>query len=251
MYKRIIALAAAVLMLIGSTQIPQASNGEEVKNDTTASVISESSTDDSGIKEIPEPADQPARGIYREVRLPDSRIAESSESSKGVEVDEYKGVLSTVSTDIWAGSSEGGSEEDGAESSGPDSAPADGAEPEPEGYSEDAAADSGEAEVVPEEPVAEEPSMEYLGTYTISFYCPAECCCGQWAWGATASGVMPTAWYTVASDLPFGTILYIDGLGTFEVQDRGVSGAWIDVFVSDHSEAVNNGLQYRDVYIVR
>jgi 3D (Asp-Asp-Asp) domain-containing protein len=105
-------------------------------------------------------------------------------------------------------------------------------------------------EPVPEEP-APEPSMEYLGTYTISFYCPAECCCGQWAWGATASGVMPTAWYTVASDLPFGTILYIDGLGTFEVQDRGVSGAWIDVFVSDHSEAVNNGLQYRDVYIVR
>ena len=68
MYKRIIALAAAVLMLIGSTQIPQASNGEPVRqeeqHDRTASIISESSTDDPGIKEIPEPADQPARGTY-------------------------------------------------------------------------------------------------------------------------------------------------------------------------------------------
>lgn len=255
MIKRLIALAAAVLMLIGSTHIPQASNGEEVKNDTTASVISESSTDYSGIKEIPEPADQPARGIYREVRLLDNRIAEPAESSKGVEVDEYKGVLSTVSTDIWAGSSEGGSEEDGAEPSGPDSAPADGAEPEPEGYSEDAAADSGEAEVVPEpapEPVVEEPQMEYLGDWTISFYCNCEICTGQWAGGPTASGAMPTPWYTVATgDLPFGTILYIDGLGTFEVQDRGTGYGWLDVFVGSHDVALANGLQTRSVYIVR
>jgi 3D (Asp-Asp-Asp) domain-containing protein len=61
---------------------------------------------------------------------------------------------------------------------------------------------------------------------------------------------MPAPWYTVASDLPFGTILYIDGLGTFEVQDRGVGGAWIDVFVGSHEEALANGLQTRAVYIV-
>lgn len=95
-------------------------------------------------------------------------------------------------------------------------------------------------------------AMEYLGDWTISFYCPCEICCGSWAYGATASGVMPTAWHTVATDgLEFGTILYVDGLGTFEVQDRGTEYGWLDVFVSDHGEALANGLQTRAVYIVR
>ena len=106
------------------------------------------------------------------------------------------------------------------------------------------------SEPVAEEPVVEEPSMEYLGDWTITFYCPAECCCGQWAWGATASGVMPTAWHTVAADLPFGTQLYVDGLGYFVVEDRGVSGAWLDVFVNTHDEALANGMQCRSVYLV-
>ena len=117
-----------------------------------------------------------------------------------------------------------------------------------------------EPEPIVEEPVAEEPAveeptepqMEHLGTWTISFYCPAECCCGQWAYGPTASGVMPTAWHTVAtSGLEFGTQLYVDGLGYFVVEDRGTEYGWLDCFVNDHSEAVALGLQYRDVYIVR
>lgn len=137
---------------------------------------------------------------------------------------------------------------------------------EPEGNIEDTETDQADIaeEVVPEpveepepepEPVSEvaaEPQMEYLGDWTISFYCNCSQCCGQWAGGATASGVMPTPWYTVATGgLDFGTILYIDGLGYFEVQDRGTDYGWADVFVSDHGEALANGLQTRAVYIVR
>lgn len=101
-------------------------------------------------------------------------------------------------------------------------------------------------------PAADETSPEYLGDWTISFYCNCPECCGSWSGGPTASGAMPTPWYTVATGgLDFGTILYIDGLGYFEVQDRGTDYGWADVFVSDHGEALANGLQTRAVYIVR
>ena len=93
-------------------------------------------------------------------------------------------------------------------------------------------------------------NLTYLGNYQITFYCPCSICCGQWATGCTASGVLATAWHTVACDLPFGTVLEIEGLGQFVVEDRGVSGNWIDVFVDDHQTALNLGLQYRDVYVV-
>jgi hypothetical protein len=43
----------------------------------------------------------------------------------------------------------------------------------------------------------------------------------------------------------------VDGLGTFEVQDRGTDYGWLDVYVSSHDEAVANGLQNRAVYVVR
>ena len=120
-----------------------------------------------------------------------------------------------------------------------------------------------EAEESGDEGVAEEPQqgyteaetehvMEYLGDWTISFYCPCYECCGEWAGGPTASGAMPSAWLTAATaDLPFGTILYVDGLGEFEVQDRGTDYGWLDIYVSSHDEALANGLQTRAVYIVR
>ena len=98
----------------------------------------------------------------------------------------------------------------------------------------------------------EDPDQEpvYLGEYMITFYCPCEICCGEWATGCTASGVLATPNHTIACDLPFGTVVEIEGLGTYVVEDRGVSGAQIDVFVTDHQEALNLGVQYRDVYIL-
>ena len=94
--------------------------------------------------------------------------------------------------------------------------------------------------------------MEYLGEWTISFYCPCYECCGEWAGGPTASGAMPQTWYTCATGgLDFGTVLYVDGIGYLEVQDRGTEYGWLDVFVSDHGEALTNGLKTRAVYIVR
>lgn len=83
--------------------------------------------------------------------------------------------------------------------------------------------------------------LEYYGECRITFYCPCSSCCGQWANSPTASGVMPTANHTVASDLPFGTKLEIDNQ-EYVVEDRGVSGMQIDIYVDSHSEALERGL---------
>lgn len=87
------------------------------------------------------------------------------------------------------------------------------------------------------------------GTCTISAYCPCSRCCGEWAGGPTASGVMPRAGRTAAADLPFGTRLLIDG-HEYVVEDRGVSGMWIDIYVDSHEEALQLGLREAEVYII-
>ena len=112
--------------------------------------------------------------------------------------------------------------------------------PEPSGESDESAGGT------------EDPVLTPLGVFTITFYCPGPCCCGEWATGCTASGVLATEWHTIATGerFPFGTRLYIDGLGYFTVEDRGVDDNTIDVFVNSHDEALNYGLQYMDVYLV-
>lgn len=106
-----------------------------------------------------------------------------------------------------------------------------------------------------EEPVSEpEPEKEsnggsYLGTWVATGYCNCEICCGSWANGVTASGAYPTAGYTVASDLPFGTVLSIND-NTYVVEDRGVGGEWVDIYFDSHEEALAFGMQYVEVYLV-
>lgn len=93
-------------------------------------------------------------------------------------------------------------------------------------------------------------TVEYYGECRITYYCPCERCCGEWAGGPTASGAMPQADHTVAADLPFGTRLIIDNV-EYVVEDRGVSGMAVDIFVESHEEALEMGLEYEDVYIWR
>ena len=87
------------------------------------------------------------------------------------------------------------------------------------------------------------------GVCTISHYCNCSQCCGKWAGGGTASGTTPTAGRTVAADLPFGTRLLING-HEYIVEDRGVSGMWIDIYCDSHEEALQRGLYQTEVYIV-
>lgn len=97
----------------------------------------------------------------------------------------------------------------------------------------------------------EEKNREYLGNYYITGYDPyCAHCCGK-SDGITASGKPATPGYTIAmKGMPFGTKVYIDGLGTFEVQDRGVGNGVIDVALSGHSACYAVTGRY-DVWVVR
>lgn len=91
--------------------------------------------------------------------------------------------------------------------------------------------------------------MRSLGVCRITHYCNCSICCGQWAGGGTASGAPPVAGVTVAGDLPFGTQVVING-HTYTVQDRGVGGNWFDIYCDSHSEALNRGEYYTEVFVV-
>lgn len=89
-------------------------------------------------------------------------------------------------------------------------------------------------------------SLEYLGNYFITAYEDTGLLC--------ANGAYPTVGYTVAHNtFPFGTEVYIDGVGCRTVEDRGPSylgSEWLDLYLGDSSECYVWGEQHRDVYLV-
>ena len=96
----------------------------------------------------------------------------------------------------------------------------------------------------------EAPEMEYVGDYRVTAYAYYE---GGGENYATASGATPVPYYTVATgnEFDFGTILYIEGIGEVEVQDRGGFDAGIiDLHIGyDSMESFED--KTRAVYIVR
>lgn len=100
-------------------------------------------------------------------------------------------------------------------------------------------------EVKTEQPIVEE--------YVITAYCHCTKCCGKTD-GITASGDKATEGVTIAMDksMPFGTKIYIDGVGERIVQDRGgaIKGNRIDLYFDSHQEALNFGRQTKQVTIL-
>lgn len=101
-----------------------------------------------------------------------------------------------------------------------------------------------------------EETKTYLGDFTITYYCTenySHTCGGG---GITASGTQVTPYQTAAVDtsvIPFGTKLYIEGVGYRIAEDRGgaVKGNKIDLAVTTHEEALNLGIDRNvKVYIV-
>ena len=92
----------------------------------------------------------------------------------------------------------------------------------------------------------------YSDGATLTAYCDCPKCCGKWSGSPTASGAWPKQGVTVANgSLPFGTKVYIEGLGTYTVQDRGVGSNAFDIYFESHSEAQNFGVKTARVYLVR
>lgn len=94
-----------------------------------------------------------------------------------------------------------------------------------------------------EDPLA---GMTPLATWHITAYTHTGSVC--------ANGNYPTAGYTIAhNSLPFGTKVYISGIGTRVVEDRGptwLGTEWCDIFMDLYSDCVQWGSQYREVYLI-
>lgn len=90
-------------------------------------------------------------------------------------------------------------------------------------------------------------NQTYLGNFTLTAYCGCASCCGS-AGNLTASGTVPQPGRTVAmGGVPFGTKLLING-NVYTVEDRGTSYGVVDIFCSNHSDAIAFGMQQADVY---
>ena len=116
--------------------------------------------------------------------------------------------------------------------------------------------------VTPEPEESAAPEWVCLGEYRITAYCACEKCCGEWAKDrpggivVSAAGIELVAGVSCASPLPFGTVVEVEGLGTYIVQDRTAS--WvaekydnkvIDIYFDSHEAACEFGLQFANVYV--
>lgn len=101
-------------------------------------------------------------------------------------------------------------------------------------------------------------TKEYAGEFLCTAYCTEEYphICGE-GHGITASGQPIQADVTVAADqalLPYGTVLYIEGVGVRVVQDRGagVQDYHLDVAVDTHENALAwSGYGEHRVWVIR
>lgn len=86
---------------------------------------------------------------------------------------------------------------------------------------------------------------ESIGEVIATGYCQCSICCGQWAGGPTASGVMPKANHTLAVDakhpiVPMGTKIVMNNT-IYTVEDTGNFdryGVAFDIFFDTHAEAL-------------
>ena len=98
-------------------------------------------------------------------------------------------------------------------------------------------------------------NKKYLGEFKITFYSDDEKDQENWV-GQTSTGAVPTVGRTIAVDpsvIPYGSIVYIEGIGERIAQDCGgaIKNNKIDVFVSSYKEACALGVQHKDVWIVK
>lgn len=101
-------------------------------------------------------------------------------------------------------------------------------------------------------------SLVYAGDFLTTAYCTEKYphICGEGK-GITSSGAKVKAGITVAADpniFPYGTVLYIEGVGIRVVQDTGsaITNHKLDVAVDTHENALKwSGYGTHRVYIVK
>lgn len=105
-----------------------------------------------------------------------------------------------------------------------------------------------------------------LGEFKLTSYCSCSKCCGKWAYNRPKDengkeivygsiGERLKEGYSIAVDpevIPYGTEVIINGR-TYKAQDCGgaIKGNRIDVYHENHQDALNFGVQYAEVFLVK
>lgn len=97
------------------------------------------------------------------------------------------------------------------------------------------------------------PELVSIGEFRVTAYCPCVKCCGK-SDGITATGTQATQGRTIAVDpdvIPYGTAVYIDGV-EYIAEDCGgaIKGNCIDIFFYNHADALQFGVQTKELYIM-
>lgn len=107
----------------------------------------------------------------------------------------------------------------------------------------------------PTAPLNEADYLEDLGEFKLTAYCTCDKCCGEWADGITFTGTEATPGRTVAVDpsvIPLGSTVEINGV-SYIAEDIGgaIKGKRIDVLFPSHQAALEFGVQYSNVSILK
>lgn len=108
-------------------------------------------------------------------------------------------------------------------------------------------------------------SKIYLGEFSLTAYCPCEKCCGQYGVNRPtdengdlivygAYGQKLEAGVSIATDpnvIGYNQEVYING-SVYKAHDTGgnIKGNQIDIYMTEHDEAIEFGVKYADVYLI-
>lgn len=108
---------------------------------------------------------------------------------------------------------------------------------------EETFAEENYVEPAPEEPQSFEPSNVggYAGTYEITAY--------TWTGNPMANGEYPYYGCVASCDFPLGTVLNIEGVGIFVVNDVCPTSGVIDVYMDSYDACISFGRMSANVYI--
>ncbi|MDO4294905.1 MAG: 3D domain-containing protein [bacterium] len=96
-------------------------------------------------------------------------------------------------------------------------------------------------------------SLQSLGVFKLTGYCPCNRCSEGWG-RHTATGAIASSNHTIAVDpsvIPYGTQVMINGI-IYTAEDRGggVRGKHIDIFYDTHAETRQHGTTQAEVFLV-
>lgn len=92
-------------------------------------------------------------------------------------------------------------------------------------------------------PEPEEDTYVSMGVFDITAY--------TWTGNPMANGEYPYEGCVASCDFAIGTVLYIEGLGTYVVKDVCPTSGVVDIYMNSYDACIQFGRQYRMVYVVK